>query len=105
MPRVYPAVDGYRAETAWGALDLGDIEGASVRVHWTDTPYKWHVNDGSEVFVVLAGAVRMAWREGGAEHSVVLNAGDAHFSGAGEEHMATPLGEARILVVEKRGSV
>ena len=47
----------HTADRPWGALDLATVDGASVRLHWTDEPYVWHVNDGVEVFVVLDGAV------------------------------------------------
>lgn len=95
----------FRAERAWGALDIARIEGASVRLHWTDQPYQWHVNDGAEVFAVLDGVVEMKYRAGGTEHSVRLQAGDVFHAGRGDEHVAHPQGEARILVVEKAGSL
>ncbi|TFZ01685.1 cupin domain-containing protein [Ramlibacter rhizophilus] len=95
----------FTAERAWGALDIAQIEGASVRLHWTDAPYKWHVNDGAEVFVVLDGAVDMHWRENGAEFVERLHPGDVFSAGVGCEHVAHPVGEARILVVEKQGSI
>ena len=41
------------AAKAWDALPIAEIEGTTVRLHWTDRPYVWHVNDGAEVFVVL----------------------------------------------------
>jgi hypothetical protein len=49
----------FTAAKAWGALPIAEIEGATIRLHWTDRPYIWHVNDGAEVFVVLEGAVTM----------------------------------------------
>lgn len=42
----------YTGQTAWQALDIADMSGISVRLHWTDKPYVWHMNDGDEVFVV-----------------------------------------------------
>ena len=30
----------FTADRAWGARDLAEIDGASVRLHWTDQPYK-----------------------------------------------------------------
>ncbi|MEW5685617.1 MAG: cupin [Pseudomonadota bacterium] len=95
----------FTADRAWGARDLAEIEGASVRLHWTDQPYRWHVNDGAEVFVVLDGAVDMRWREAGEEKLRRLQAGDLFIADVGDEHFATPIGEARILVIEKKGSV
>lgn len=95
----------FNADRAWGALDIANIGGTTVRLHWTDQPYKWHVNDGDEVFAVLDGVVDMHYREGGAQEQVALAAGDIFFASAGCEHVAHPRGEARILVVEREGSV
>ncbi len=61
------------------------MNGTSCRLHWTDKPYKWHVNNG--------------------ERTLLLRAGDIFYAQAGDEHFAEPVGEARILVVEKEGSV
>lgn len=30
----------FTAERAWGALDITNMNGISVRLHWTDKPYK-----------------------------------------------------------------
>ncbi|MFY0682754.1 MAG: cupin domain-containing protein [Thalassovita sp.] len=90
---------------AWEAIDIDQIEGATVRLHWTDAPYKWHINDGSEVFVVLDGAVDMHLRERAAERVIRLEVGDIFHAAAGDEHVAHPDGPARVLVIEKAGSV
>ncbi len=90
---------------AWDALDIARIDGASVRLHWTDQPYKWHVNDGAEVFVVLDGTVDMHTRDTGGERTHRLRAGDIFHAEHGDEHVAHPLGPARILVIERAGSV
>jgi mannose-6-phosphate isomerase-like protein (cupin superfamily) len=103
--RFLTALPAVVADRPWGAVDIGEVEGASVRVHWTDQPYRWHVNDGAEVFLVLAGTVDMHWREAGREQVRRLEAGDACFAEIGDEHVAHPVGEARILVVERKGSV
>ncbi|WP_262689566.1 cupin domain-containing protein [Kordiimonas aestuarii] len=96
----------FTADRAWDALDIAEIEGASVRLHWTDTPYKWHVNDGDEVFVVLTGVVDMHYRDADGRKQVQTMApGDIYHAGAGDAHVAHPQGAARVLVVEKRGSV
>ncbi|MFG5775448.1 cupin [Comamonas sp. J-3] len=95
----------FRAERAWGAKDIALMNGTSVRLHWTDQPYIWHVNDGEEVFAVMQGTVLMHWREAGEEKQALLQAGDIFYAGIGCEHVAHPQGEARILVVEKAGSV
>ena len=95
----------FRAGRAWGALDIARVEGATVRLHWTDAPYRWHANDGVEVFVVLDGEVDMHYREGGEERVARLKAGQIFYAAEGDEHFASPVGEARILVVEREGSV
>lgn len=105
MAKVINDVRTFTADTAWSARDLMRIEGATIRLHWTDKPYRWHVNDGAEVFVVLDGEVEMRWRETGQEHSARLRASDIFVADVGDEHVAHPIGEARILVIEKDGSV
>lgn len=96
---------GFRADRPWGALDVGTIDGVTVRVHWTDAPYVWHVNDGAEAFGVLQGAVDMHWRENGAEHVRRLEVGDFCHAEVGDEHVAHPVGETLVLVVERAGSI
>lgn len=93
------------APRAWGSLPIAVLNGTTVKLHWTDQPYRWHVNDGEEVFAVMDGQVRMHYREGGREHSILLQAGDIFYADTGTEHVAHPVGEARILVIEKEGSV
>ncbi len=105
MPTIITDARSFRADRAWGARDLAEIDGATVRLHWTDQPYKWHVNDGAEVFVVIDGTVDMHYRVAGEEHRVLLNSGDIFMADVGDEHVARPQGEARILVVERKGSV
>lgn len=52
----------FTATRAWEADDIANMDGTTVRLHWTDQPYKWHVNDGEEVFAVLDGTVDMHYR-------------------------------------------
>ena len=87
MPQIVQDARSFRADAAWGARDLVEIEGATARLHWTDQPYRWHVNDGAELFCVIDGSV------------------DMHYRVEGAEHVAHPGGEARILVFERKGSV
>jgi mannose-6-phosphate isomerase-like protein (cupin superfamily) len=95
----------FTATHAWGSIAVANMNGITTRVHWTDKPYKWHVNDGEEVFAVLDGTVDMHYREAGVESVVRLSVGDIFFAQVGCEHIAHPCGEARILVVEREGSV
>ena len=95
----------FKADRAWGAKDIALMNGISTRLHWTDQPYQWHINDGEEVFVVLDGQVEMFYKAHGIEHSGMLDTGDIFYASVGTEHVAHPHGEARILVIESQGSI
>ena len=95
----------FTAAKAWAALPIAEIEGATIRLHWTDRPYIWHINDGAEVFVVLEGDVTMHYRRDGRENRQAMKAGDICHAEPGDEHVAYPHGAARVLVIEKKGSV
>jgi mannose-6-phosphate isomerase-like protein (cupin superfamily) len=71
----------------------------------TDQPYKWHINDGHEVFAVMDGCVEMFYKENGQVKSKMLHTGDIFYASEGTEHVAHPQGAARVLVIEKEGSV
>jgi mannose-6-phosphate isomerase-like protein (cupin superfamily) len=102
--RTVTDVASFRAEKAWGSLPLAEIGGTGVKLHWTDQPYRWHLNDGPEVFVVLAGEVDMHTRRAGRETVVRLKPSDIYVAEPGDAHKAVPVGEARVLVVETLGS-
>ena len=87
------------------AMSSASMNGITTRLHWTDQPYRWHINDGEEVFVVLDGQVQMHYRENGTEQMALLNVGDIFYASVGTEHVAHPQGPARILVIESEGSV
>ena len=95
----------FTGQRAWESLPIANMNGVTTRLHWTDQPYKWHVNDGEEVFTVLDGQVNMRYLEAGIEKVVTLSTGDVFFAQTGCEHVAHPLGEARVLVVEREGSI
>ncbi len=95
----------FTADHPWGALDIANMGGITTRLHWTDQPYKWHINDGQEVFAVLDGRVEMRFRESGEDRSAILETGDIFYASIGTEHVAHPIGQARILVMEAEGSV
>ncbi len=86
-----------------GALATTKLRATTAPLPWTDPPYHWHVNDGEEVFAVLDGRVEMRFKENGQERSVILETGDVFFATVGTEHVARPIGEARILAVETEG--
>lgn len=95
----------FTAERAWDSKQIANMQGITTKLHWTDKPYKWHINDGEEVFVVLDGIVDMYYRLHGNEEVVVLKEGDIFFASVGTEHVAHPRGEVRVLVIEREGSI
>jgi mannose-6-phosphate isomerase-like protein (cupin superfamily) len=54
---------------------------------------------------VLDGEVDMHYRVDGVEKVQHMRAGDICRAGVGDEHVAHPRGQARVLVVEKSGSI
>ncbi|WP_230291237.1 cupin domain-containing protein [Croceicoccus sp. Ery5] len=94
----------FTADRAWGSALLGQVDDVTARLHWTDQPYRWHRNTGSEVFFVVDGTVDMHVREDGQEQVYRLEAGDSMTFNDGDEHVAHPVGAARILVVERQDS-
>jgi mannose-6-phosphate isomerase-like protein (cupin superfamily)/YHS domain-containing protein len=97
--------NGFVSPKEWGKMYIANLNGIGVRVHSCSTPYKWHVNRGQEVFVVLEGEVEMRYqRDGDAYQSVTLTAGMIAHMEEGCEHVAHPNGLARVLVLEELGS-
>lgn len=90
----------YTASRAWDSLLVADFGEISVRLHWTDLPYRWHVNTGPEVFALLDGEVDMHCRGNAGERVYRMKAGDLCAFDEGDEHKAVPVGPARVLVVE-----
>jgi mannose-6-phosphate isomerase-like protein (cupin superfamily) len=95
----------FTASLPWGAKKIASMNGITTRLHWTNEPYKWHTNEGEEVFVVLDGKVEMQYMENNVVFTVLLNQGDIFHASQGTQHVACPIGEARILVVESEGSI
>lgn len=96
----------FTGKKAWDELDIANFGGTTVKLHWTDEPYELHVNDGEEVFVVLDGTVEMLCiPPSGEENRFMLSAGDIFHVAEGCKHNAYPQGVARVLVVEREGSI
>ncbi|MGI9280353.1 MAG: cupin [Endozoicomonas sp.] len=95
----------FKPNRAWEALDIANMNGITTRLHWTDAPYKWHTNDGEEVFVVIDGKVEMKYKENNTEKSIILYPGDIFFATTGTQHVAHPCMPSRVLVIEQEGSV
>ncbi|ABG40568.1 MAG: cupin [Alteromonadaceae bacterium] len=95
----------FTASLPWGSMKIANMNGITTKLHWANEPYRWHVNEGEEVFAVLDGMVEMQYMKDGVVHTSLLNQGDIFYANEGTEHVASPVGEARILVVETEGSI
>ncbi|MFM1977224.1 MAG: hypothetical protein RL145_2070, partial [Pseudomonadota bacterium] len=51
------------------------------------------------------GVVEMSYKVDGVEQTVRLGPNDVFVAEVGDEHIARPVGAARILVVEEKGSI
>lgn len=89
--------------TDWSGPTFKGFGEAAVKLRWIKDAYQWHQNDGAEVFFVLDGTVDMHIRSGGAAEPRVerLVPGQMLLIEDGEEHVAYPLSEARVLIVER----
>jgi mannose-6-phosphate isomerase-like protein (cupin superfamily) len=87
----------------WSGPTLTGIGDAAVKLRWINAPFRWHRNDGPELFLVLDGEVDMHVRPAPhAESEIVrLGPGQMLWIEEGDEHIAYPCGEARVLVVEQ----
>lgn len=90
----------------WSGPTFTGIGGAAVKLRWINSAFRWHRNDGPELFLVLDGTVDMHVRAGddGPVEEVPLGPGQGVWIEDREEHVAHPRGEARILVVEREDS-
>jgi mannose-6-phosphate isomerase-like protein (cupin superfamily) len=95
----------FKAKNAWDSIQIANMQGITTKLHWTNQAYKWHVNDGQEVFVVLDGKVEMFYKQDDKEQSCILESGDIFYANLNCEHYASPIGEARILVIESENSI
>lgn len=95
----------FSPQKAWDSKLIANMNGMTTKLHWTDKPYKWHINDGEEIFVVIDGKVKMYYKQNGEEESEILDTGDIFYASVGTEHYAHPINEARVLVIEKEGSI
>ena len=71
----------FTADRAWGALDIANFSGTTVRSLDRTNLYIWYINDGQEVFAVMDGQVAMHVKVDGEEQIIMLNAGDIFYAG------------------------
>ena len=99
MVEIVSNVASFRADEPWDGPTVARLGGADAMLIWADRPYHWHRNQADELFCVVSGRVEMHYRSDGEESSAWLEQGDMMLIREGEEHVAFPEGEARILIV------
>lgn len=90
----------------WSGPTMTGIGNAVAKLRWINSAFRWHRNTGAELFLVLDGEVEMHVRKNPAADAeiVTLTPGQLLLIADGEEHVAYPRGEARVLVVEQEDS-
>ncbi len=48
----------FTGSKAWDSQHIASFDNVSVKLHWTDQPYKWHINDGQEVLLSWMDALK-----------------------------------------------
>jgi hypothetical protein len=43
----------YKPKEAWDSKFISNMNGITTKLHWTNKAYKWHINDGEEIFDLL----------------------------------------------------
>ncbi len=99
MVDIVTGVADFRADEAWDGKRIATFGDTRSQLLWTDKPFHWHVNSTDELFVVLNGRVDMQYRDENGEQRIWLETGDMAVIRKGEEHVATPDGEVRLLIV------
>jgi mannose-6-phosphate isomerase-like protein (cupin superfamily) len=84
---------------------VGRVNDYDVRIAHARGEHVWHVHDlTDEFFLVLEGVFEVSLREGGAERTVSLRAGDIFTVPRGTEHRPSSPGGS-ILMFEPSGTV
>lgn len=79
--------------------EMNEVQFKLVRVHGE---FVWHSHaDTDEVFIVIEGRMRIAFRDG----HVDLGAGEMFVVPRGVEHKPSAQGECKVMLVEPRGVV
>jgi mannose-6-phosphate isomerase-like protein (cupin superfamily) len=85
----------------WGRLTPLRFNDYDVHVNRIKGEYVWHSHaDTDDVFLVLSGRVTIQMHDGDVE----LNPGEMYVVPAGVEHCPKADEEARIMVIEPRGT-
>ena len=86
----------------WSPKIIAEMNDYHFKLAKIQGEFVWHKHDETdEVFIVLAGEMSIAFRDG----SVQLSQGEMVVVPKGEEHMPVAQNEFKIMVVEPAGTV
>ncbi|MGW5651645.1 cupin domain-containing protein [Streptomyces humi] len=92
-------------EDLWSPRIVTAVNDYDVRVAKVEGEHLWHVHDHTdEFFLVLAGELRIAFREPAGERTVVLPKGSVFTVPRGTEHKPAAPAGASILLFEPTGT-
>ena len=85
---------------------VGEVNDAYVKVAKLQGDFMWHHHDGEdELFLVVRGALRMKFRENGAEREVTIHPGEFIIVPRGVEHLPSADEETHILLLEPKSTL
>lgn len=91
-----------RFTDAWNPRIVGELNGQHVKLVRLRGAFTWHAHDDEdELFLVVAGAFRMEFRD----HAVELRAGEFLVVPRGVEHRPVADDEAQVLLFEPVSTV
>ena len=87
----------------WTPKIIGAVDGYHVKIAKIEGEFVWHVHeDADELFLVVGGQLRLKFRDRG---DVLLRPGELFVVPKGIEHLPVAEPEARIVMIERQGTV
>jgi mannose-6-phosphate isomerase-like protein (cupin superfamily) len=85
----------------WNPRIVGELNGQYLKLVKFEGPFTWHHHEHEdEMFLVVRGSFRMDYRENGADHSEMIEAGEFVIVPRGMEHCPVAEQECEVLLFE-----
>ncbi len=106
MQKVNLAEKLSRFSEHWSPKIAGELNGQQVKLVKFQGEFVWHRHDAEdELFLVVHGASRMDYREGGEERAIDLREGEFLIVPRGVEHRPAAAEEVHVLLFEPAGTL
>ena len=106
MQKVNLAEKLSRFSEHWSPKIAGELNGQQVKLVKFQGEFVWHRHDAEdELFLVVHGAFRMDYREGGEERAIDLQEGEFLIVPRGVEHRPAAAEEVHVLLFEPAGTL